>query len=384
MAFRSRKINLLFIIDLLIGLGGGTETHLANYLFAMNRDKFNATVCTFHTDHGKNFQKIQNSGIDVVHIPVRKTYGLTALLRFFSFYHLIHKKKIDIVQTFLFKSDTYGVLCSKLSGVKHIISSKRDINNLKKPRQLLLNRICNPFINHFIVNCVAVREAVAATENISSKKMTLIYNGVDTDRFKPQDQLETRAMMESLGINKGSFVIGSVAIFRPEKAYHIFFDGIEKIQPMIKNLAVLVIGKGPLKQMYESYCRDKGMTYITFVGSTAAMEKYMNCMDIVCLVPNKNEGFSNAIIEAMAVGKPVIATDIGGNAESVIDGETGIVIPPNDPSSFADALWRLYQDNQLRTQMGINGRRRVLKYFTLPQMADKMETLYDQLYSSRQ
>ena len=188
-----------------------------------------------------------------------------------------------------------------------------------------------------------------------------------------------------LGISAESFVIGKVAWFRPEKGYQIFFEAIKKVKPFIKDLKVLAVGSGVLRGYFEQYCENNGLrsTVIFKVTSNDKIKELISVMDIACLTPISNEGLSNAILEEMALARPVIATSVGGNAELVVDGETGIIVPPNDPNRLADAMIKLYKNPELRKAMGAKGRERVKTYFTLERMLKKMEDLYISLMEEK-
>lgn len=375
-----KKINILYLIDTYIN-GGGTETHLADLVMNLDKDTFNPVICSFELEECPFVNKIRNSGIRIEYIPVRKIYSFEAFIQASKLMKFIKSNNTDIVQAFHFKSDTYGVLVSRLAGVKKIISSKRDLGDLKKKRQVLLNKLMNPYIDHFIVACNSVGEVVRKIEGVESKKMTTIYNGVNLRRFDLDRRSDVTSLKKELDIHDGTFVIGSIAYFRPEKAYHIFFEAIEKIKNSIENWAVLILGDGPLEEYFKSFCKERKLDRnVRFMGSVLDVPRYISLMDIICLVPNKNEGFSNAILEGMAMKKPIIATDVGGNAESVQDGETGFIIPSNDSEELSNAILKLFNDVNLRNRMGEKGRERIEKHFVLDGMIRKMEHLYLKLY----
>lgn len=374
-----KKINILYLIDTLRD-GGGTETHLAEVSARLDRKRFNCFICAFDSDRGPFVRRIEEK-TPVACIPVGKFYGLNAVIQAFRLIKFIRENHIDIVQTFHFKSDTYGVLVSKLAGIRKIISSRRDLGDLKESRHLMLNRLLNPFIDHFIMVCNSVAEAVKRSEGVPAEKMTTIYNGVNLDRFGLDREREAAVLRKELGISRDAFVIGSIAYFRPEKAYHIFFEAVEKVRHSIKEWAVVILGDGPLEDDFKALCARSGIDgHVKFMGSVEEVSQYISLMDVICLVPNMNEGFSNAILEGMAMAKPIIATDVGGNAEAVIDGETGFIIPPDDTGRLAEAILKLYNDGDLRKEMGKRGRESMEKKFVLQDMITKMEQLYMKIY----
>ena len=374
-----KKINILYIIDELKG-GAGTERHLVQLATRLNRDEYQTTVCCF--DGGENAleQALAEQGIQLINLDLHKIYSMQAVQKARELSKIIQTRNVDIVQTYHFKSDTFGVIVAKLSGVKKIISSRRDTGELKTPRQLMLNKAINRYINSFIMVCNEVGRKSWESESIPFEKMETIYNGVDLNRFRMVESSFNTELARKYNIEQGDFVVGTVAMFRPEKAYNIFFQAIERIQGKVDRLKVLAIGMGPESEHYKKYCNAGPLKNIVhFPGYIEDTERHLPLMDIFCLVPNKREGFSNALIEAMAMSRPVIATDVGGNAEAVVDGETGIIIPPDDPEKLADALLHLHRNPFLRKQFGKNSRRRVEQMFTVEKMIEHHEIFYRRL-----
>jgi glycosyltransferase involved in cell wall biosynthesis len=373
------KINILFVIDFL-GVGG-SERHLYYLIKNLNKDKFNCFVLTFAVVE-THVEKLRNEGMIIYHVPVKRVYTPNAIMKALKIRKIIKENNIDIVQTFHFKSDTFGTLVSKLCGVSRIISSRRDMGDLKKPRQICLNRLANTLITRYIMVCDAVGERLYRLEGIPRDKGVTIYNGVDLKRFDADSNPGTMKSENNVEIENEDFVVGTTAIFRAEKAYHIFFDGIEKAMGSIKNLKVLVLGGGIQKEYFELYCKERHLKHIVkFMGHVVDVETYLRLMDVFCLVPNKNEGFSNAILEAMATGKPVIATNVGGNAEAVIHNETGLVIPPDNSEKLAQAIVDLYKNPAVRKEMGRKGRKRAEEIFTIEGMVKKHEDLYEEVFN---
>ena len=376
-----RKINLLYLIDTLCG-EGGTENHLSYLARFINKDKFNCSIVAF--DIGGSFvDSIRASGINVYHIPLARYYTPNTFTKFCELRKIIKANMIDIVQTYHYKSDTFGVVTSRLSGVKHVISSRRDIGDTKKRRHIVINKICNKLIEHFITVCDAVGERLKVDENVPESMQTTIYNGVDLNKYKLPDKDIIIRERRVLTIKESDFVIGYVANFRPEKNHDVFFEALGRIKTEISELKVLVVGDGPTEENCKDYCRDNGLDNIVlFVGRKNDVRNYIAVMDVACLVPGSNEGFSNSILEKMAMGKPMIVTDVGGNTESVVDGENGIVIPPLNSQKLADAIMYLYKNPSIREEMGRKSRERVEKYFALDKMIRDHELFYEQVLNT--
>jgi len=373
------RINILFIIDQLRGMAG-TERHLLYLASGLEKKRYNCYICTFDGREGVMPRAIRERGIPLLDLGLNRIYSPEAPSKAIMLWNFMRRKKIDIVQTYHFKSDTFGVLVARLAGVPCIISSKRDMGDLRSRRQTILSRVMNRYTHGCITVCDRVGERFNRTERIPREKMLTIYNGVDFERFD-LDKAPARSRKE-LGFDESDFVIGTTAIFRPEKAYHILFEAIEMVLPEIRELKVMIMGFGPQYRHFVDYCEKGALREaVTFLGRVSDVETYLPLLDVFCLVPNRNEGFSNAILEAMAMERPVIATDVGGNAEAVVDEETGFIIPPNDAAALASRIRFLYENAGTRKAMGRKAGERAREVFSLDAMIRRHEDLYAELYS---
>ena len=371
----SEKINILFIIDVLKGIGG-TENHLYYLTKYLRKERFNCFIVAF--DVNKKFVKrFIKEGIKFYHIPVARYYTPNALVRAFELKKIIKENNIDIVQTFHFKSDTYGVVVSKISGVRNILSSRRDSGFLKNKIQILLNKIINSYVSNIVTVSEAVSEQVIVKEKFPKSKQVTIYNGVDLSRFNLPAAKEILNYKSQLGIGEGDFVVGTVANFRPEKNYDIFFKGLKNARRSIDNLKILAVGFGPLLTFYKDFCSKNGMNdYTLFAGKVRDVRKYISVMDVACLI-SSTEGFSNSLLEKMAMAKPLVVTGVGGNKEVVIDGENGVIIPPRDYVKLTEAIISFYHSQANRKKMGEKGREIIEKYFSLQKMISNYEKFYE-------
>ncbi len=373
------KINILFIIDY-FHRTGGTERHLALLARRLPANKFNCKIVVFDLGDNPLIDQIRANKIPVTHIPVVREYTPNALAQAIELSRIIRRNHIDIVQTFHQKSDSYGALIARLCGVRHIISSKRDIGDLKKEWHFFLNRRLRFLFERIIVVADAVGDVVTAKEGIDPSKIVKIYNGVDETAFSPPTQTEIADMKNCLGFNPEDFVVGMVAGFRPEKNHNVFFEGAIRVMDAIPSLKLLAVGGGPLLEHYRSlYSKEIFDKKIIFTDAINDVSSILKAMDVGCLIPGKNEGFSNSILEKMAMGLPLIVSDVGGNAEAVINNQNGLVISPSDKDAFCKALVEIYSDSARRLQMGRRSRQLVEEKFTLQGMCDAHQALYESL-----
>lgn len=368
------KVKCLFIIDNLTGFAG-TEKHLYKVTTNLNKDKFLCQVIAFETNRFM-VNQFALKGISVRSLDLRKIYGLSALRKFMYLVAQIRAFSPDIVQSLHFKSDTFGACASRVARVPLVISSRRDMGHLKKNRHIYLNRLINPLVNNFISVCDTVRREITRVEKIPPSKITTIYNGVDLKGYGTGRRSKIRAR-EKLGIEKDAFIVGTACILRPEKDVYLLLKALSEVNGYIENLVVIILGDGEEKSGLINFCQQNGLSDKTiFPGYVEDIRDYVQAMDVVCLTPKENEGLSNVILEEMAMGKPLIATDVGGNAELVVNGKTGFVIQPGDKEALFRSIMNLSENPTLRESMGIEGRRRAEQHFSLEGMIQKIEGFY--------
>jgi glycosyltransferase involved in cell wall biosynthesis len=160
----------------------------------------------------------------------------------------------------------------------------------------------------------------------------------------------------------------------------MFLEAVEAAAASIPELFVVMVGRGPEWERIRSLAASSALAgRIRFAGKTTAIRDHLATMDLACLTSKSNEGLSNAILEKMAMGLPVIATAVGGNPELVRDGETGCLVRAGDAGSLAEAMTGLYRNRELCRRLGQNGRRRIEDRFTLERMVRQHEQLYERL-----
>ncbi|NIR53124.1 glycosyltransferase [candidate division KSB1 bacterium] len=375
-----RKINILFFLDYLYGFGG-TERHLFDLARRLNRNLFDTTICPFRFD-SHIVQIFREAGIKVEPAPLNRIYGISALKQASKIYHLIRERNIDIVQTFNIDSDLYGTLLAKWCGVPVIVSSRRDLGVYRKRRHLVLSKFTHRYVSHFIAVCNAVARNLTEREQVAPERVTTIYNGFDLAELSSLDSEKVSRLVKRFNISPSTFVVGNVSHFRPEKGYGVFFDAIRKVRPYITDLRVLAVGGGPKwLNYYRTMVREAGLDDVVFfTGYVAEVLEYISLMDVCCLTPVSNEGFSNAILEQMALGKAVIATDVGGSGEAICHGESGLIIPANDAEALVKAIITLHKLPDLRQRLGANARARVEKEFNIGASIAQMERFYYDIF----
>lgn len=362
-----RNSRVLFLIDYFHGTGG-TERHLAHLVCNLCRESFQVTVVAFDLGANPLLDAMREAGAEVLALPLGRVYTPAAMRQAWRLFHLIRERHIDIVQTYHQKSDTFGAIVAHLAGVPHIIPSKRDLAELRSPVYKSISRMCRSWFDKVVVVSDPVANMVVETEGIDRSDIVRIYNGVDAAAFSPPSEAESRQAREALGFSVDDFVVGMVANFRPEKDHDALFAAAIQAAQRIPALKLLLVGEGPLLAQHRAHdALAASGVEARFVGAVQDVHAYLHAMDVACLI-SVSEGFSNALLEKMAVGLPVVVTDVGGNAEAVSHGCNGFVIPPGDVGALTQALIALHTDAEMRREMGRQSRRLVEEQFSLERM----------------
>jgi len=206
-----------------------------------------------------------------------------------------------------------------------------------------------------------------------------IYNGIDTEYFEDNFSVEERsALRNSFGFSKKNFVIGICAALRPEKKHLDLLEAVRKIKVQGVEVKLIIIGDGPQRGEIESYISVSGLTLdVAITGFQADVRPFIAACDVIALV-SQTETFSLAILEAMSMGKPIVASDIGGATEQIEQGETGFLFESGDITSLANFLVTLSKSDSIDV-MGIAARKNVERNFSLQSMVSQYEALFEQI-----
>lgn len=374
-----RKVEILYFIDHIDG-PGGTERHLSYLVTLLDKARFKCSIVVFDLVPNVLVDALVAQGVEIHHIPVARYYVPNALRKALVIRRYIKNNKIDIVQTYHYKSDIYACLIAWFSGVKYLISSKRDVADFKGGFNFFLHRLVRPLVDRYIVVSDVVADVIVSKERADRRKIVKIYNGVNLDGYQVPTVAAKLAAKAALGLTGADFVIGMVAWMRPEKDHMLLLTAFRKIREQINNAKLVLIGDGPHSEEYKEWVAAKGLNDdVKFLGMVNDVKPFVAAFDVACLVPKGNEGFSNSILEKMAMGLPVVVTDVGGNREAVEHGVNGFVIEPGALQSLVDCLQLLARDRQRLEQMGIASRQRVERLFSLQQMIRRHEELYTAL-----
>ncbi len=370
------KTNILQIIATLDI--GGAERQLVELVKRLDKNKYNITVCCI-TRGGPLEDDLKRLGIEYYILYKKFKFDFTVIFRLIC---LIRRKKIDLVHTWMFTSNTWGRIAAKFVNVSVVISAERCLVTPWKGRiQRLIDRILSGCSDVIIANSESVRSSHIKEEKIISDKVIAISNGVDTQKFNPQ-MINAKKQKELLDIENSLPVIGVVSRLVKGKGLEYFLESVEQVLQS-SSAKFLIIGDGPLRDKLEKMINELGISNeVLFVGYYQYLVEILSVIDIL-VIPSLSEGLSNVLLEGMAMAKPVVTTNIESNTQVVVNGKTGILVPVGNPEALADGIIRLLKNKKEARRMGLAGRRRVEQYFDINFTVEKTEQIYERLFHEK-
>lgn len=372
-------IKIAFVIDTIESPTAGTEKQLLLLIRHLDRSKFEPCLCVLRTSEWLVNDFSGCKLIDIGFYSFKKVANYIKLLKF-SFF--LRKEKIDIVQTFFKDANKLGIIAGKLGGVKSIISSRRNQGYWHTKNELLQLFALNIIVDLFLANCYATKNWVIKSENINKKKISVIYNAVDSKSFSKGSLEERIIYRKNLGFSSNSILIGLVSNLRPVKSIDVLIKAASIIVQRYPNTGFIIAGEGPERVRLTQLCESMKLTgFIRFLGKTLDVPNVLRCIDIGVLV-SSSESFSNSIVEYMATGLPVVCTDVGGAREAVEDGVNGFVVEPGNYHQLAEMIIKIIGKN-IFAQFGKKGMQKSVDLFSIEKVIIQYQDFYKQALNKK-
>jgi len=353
---------------------GGLENGLVNLINHMPRERYRHAIVSL-TDVTAFRQRIRRGDVDIIalHKAPGQDWGLyPRLWRLFRRLRprIVHSRNLAALE---------AQVPAWLAGVPCRIHGEHgwDVTDLDGSRYRRLKRLLRPFVGHYIALSGHLESYLRDQIGVPAHRLTRIINGVDTDRFRPDGP--TAALPEALA-GTDLVRIGTVGRLEAVKDQGTLLEAFVRLRDLdpqaFPRLRLVLVGEGSLRAELEARARTAGVAeQVWFAGARDDIPELLRALDLFVL-PSRAEGISNTIMEAMATGLPVVATAVGGNDELVRDGETGRLVPAEDPEAMARAL-QGFRDASVRRHMGMAGRARAESAFSLAAMVNRYLEVYD-------
>lgn len=365
------KIKILHVtFDMAIA---GTEQVIRQLVENTDKEHFNCEIMCIDGKIGELGQLLSEKGFKL-HTLKRKASGLDfELIK--KLRDFVRLNNIQVLHCHQYTPYIYGLFASFGTKAKVIFTEHgRFYPDSYKWKRMLLNPLLSLFTDHITAISKATAEALIKYENFPRRKVQVIYNGinVDTESFKDEGNLK-----QELNIPEDAKVLGTISRLDPIKNQPMMIEAFAEVLKSHPNTYLLIVGDGPERQKLETLSETlKVEDKVIFTGFKVNPQRYFNIIDIF-LLSSLSEGTSMTLLEAMAFKKPAVVTDVGGNPEIVVDGETGLVTPTKNPDLFSISIKRLLTERELFSLLSSSAKERYLKTFTAGAMINKYATVYE-------
>lgn len=361
---------------------GGTELIVQRLIASMDAPEFEHRICAMR---GFDPELVRAAHLEDRIVQVGKPsegfqFPLPSLVRTMRDVrpHIVHTRNWGALE---------AILAARIAGVPVTIHSEHgyDLKMLNGIpfRQRLVRKALYSMTDALFTVSNELREFHARQAGISTSRIQVLYNGVDTEKYQPRNELRASILAE-LGISAQSVVVGSVGRMVAIKDYPLTLRVVSELLQKGHAIHLLLVGTGPELPPLQELVRNSAILHgrVHFCGFSNEISRFLNAMDIF-VQASRAEGMSNTLLEAMASGLPLVATRVGGNPEVVSEGEIGYLFAPGDEAAMFGCIDRLTSKPELRRRMGETSRQRALESFSLERMLSEYRKLYQNLAVGR-
>jgi glycosyltransferase involved in cell wall biosynthesis len=351
---------------------GGTERYLSRIVPLLRREHGIDTEIYVLRAAGPLLDVLRTDGVPIRTTEDRRRAGGTPMyaipLRLRDLVALLRQQHYDIVHSYLFHAEVLGTAAARLARTPRIIISRRALSPWRRPEgpvPYALESLTNLLAHELIANSWTVMRDVERTERFLPSTRGVIYNGVDVAAYESATP-RTSGQLRML-------TVGALA---ERKGQEFAIEALRFVRDAGIDAKLVIVGTGPSEGRLREIAGERGVAaQVIFAGLATDPRPFFRDADLFVL-PSRQEGFSNALLEAMASGLPCVATDVGGNAEAIVGGVGGIIVPPSDSAALARAIVDLGNRRDSLAEMGITNRRRIEKHFSLTASAAHVAAWY--------
>ncbi|MGQ4659074.1 glycosyltransferase [Lysobacter sp. F6437] len=376
-----RHVRLLLLTDTPVLAAGGSERFLRNLIAGLPADGYEITVVQLNAQLGEGIERapvFARPNVKVQVIPVDAVYGRRGLRALWALRRRLRDEPFDIVQSHHEKADLLNALLPRRPGRLHV-SNRRDLGFKKSRKLRQAFRLVNHRFDAVVAPALEILVALAGGEGVDRQRTVWIPNGVDTGQFRPPSPAERLRARSELGLGASDLVLGCAARLVPVKRHVDLVAAFAVLHAQRSEARLLLVGDGPLRDDIRRQAEALGIAdAVLLAGNREDIDAVLPALDIAVLA-SSSEGMSNALLEAMACGLPIIATTVGANGQLVQHGENGLLCPPCEPDVLAQAMLELAEAPVRRRAMGNASRARVQADHSVETMINAYERMYQRL-----
>ncbi len=357
-------------------LEGGSERQMIQMATLLHESgQYDVHVASLSTG-GVLRSHVELLQVPVIDFPLTSFYDANMARQTWKFVSYLKKHKIEIVHSHDFYSNIFGMSGSSLAGIRGRIASKRETTGTRTRAQTTVELSAFRLAHSIVANAAAVKEQLIG-DGVPADKVVVIHNGIDLNRFQQNGNMGEELQLLNLSSINGRPIITIVANFEyAVKDYPMLLRAAQRVKPEVPEAVFVIAGDGSLRKETEKLAEDMGVKEsCLFIGRCASVPDLLAASD-VCVLSSQAEGFSNSILEYMAAGRAVVATNVGGASEAIVEGQTGHLVQAGDDRAMAERISSLLRDPNRRREMGANGRRLVEQKFSRESRLTNTSELY--------
>ncbi|MBU0646753.1 glycosyltransferase family 4 protein [Patescibacteria group bacterium] len=373
------KTRILFVID---GMEfGGGERGFAQIINGLPASRYETFLASGPQE--TLYHAVSNSPVQRHPVDFSNRCNPSVLI---DLIRIIKNNRINIVHGQGARADFYARLASGFSRKTRYVSTVQmpvegyDVGPMKMMLYRGFDRFSEKFVDRFLVVSSVLEQAMIQRHGIPREKVVKIYNGIETDRYKPHEQeVGRRRIRQEYSVNESEILIGSLGRLVWQKGFEYFLQSIPALIQDIPKVRFMLVGEGPLRKELERLAISLGIhDRLVFTGHRSDIRDIISAMDVV-VIPSLLEGFPMVTLEAMAMEKPIVTTAIDGIMEQITDDREGLLIAPKSPLALAQAVKRLVDDPGYARSLGINARAKVVRDFSVDKMITETIRVYETL-----
>jgi glycosyltransferase involved in cell wall biosynthesis len=360
-------VRVCFLIDRLTR--GGTETQLLALIRALDRARVEPALVLLDGTDAES-RSLEPGDCPVLRLGLRSLHRPAALAAAAKLTHFWRDQRTDVLQVYFLDSVYFGAPLARLAGLRRVVRVRNNLGHWLTPRHRWLGRVMGRLVDVTLTNCEPARQALLRAEGGPARRVRVLENGVDLHSF---------AAVPPPAPGRRPPRVGAVANLRPVKAIDLLVRAAAHVLAEHPGATFHVAGEGEQRPELERLIGDLGLAGRFYLhGAVADVPAFLAGLDMAVLCSHA-EGMSNAVLEAMAAGRPVVATDVGANGHLLRGGELGVLVPPGDEAALAGAVGGLLRDPAQAARLGAAARRHVQAHYSREAMRRRFEEFYERL-----
>jgi glycosyltransferase involved in cell wall biosynthesis len=359
---------------------GGIELNAVRWAEHLDRSRFQLTLVHFQAD-GPLRARYERLGIRLVHVPLRNVYGPGAIRQGVRLARFLARERIQVFQAHDIYANIFGVPWARLAGVPAVVASRRWWRRIERPAQQIANRWACRVAHRILANSPSVAALLTREEGVPPGKIVCVPNFLTEDAFRPLPRAEVTAWRSRLQIPAEAFVIGIVARLDRLKDHATLLHAFARFTAggAAAHACLVCVGEGAQRAELALLAQALGLEgRVRFPGTLTPPFNVHQLFDVSVLC-SISEGFPNAVIEAMAAARPVVATRVGGVPDAVLEGKTGMLVSAGDAEALAGALGTLFAAPERARTLGVAAQARARSEYHESRVIPQLSSWYESL-----